>query len=290
MERSAVIIAIDLTEYAEPAIALGHAYAETMGASVTVLNVLPDALRHPPVPSRNENELAIDLKTRAKELVRAQVSRTIQSSAYDDSVRIEFGDPEDEIVRVAEELSAKLVVVGAKPRVGSDRVLGHIAERVVRYAHTSVLVARSRHTRRALVATDFTEGSLPAMRFGGLLAEKANVATTLLHVMQPPGNHTLASIAMALGSPWMPVPRGAMDHLKEFGRTTLEGFAKQYHFASFEQVEGDPTECILACAGSLDADLIVLGSHGRTGLRRLVLGSTAENVIRMSNRSVLVTR
>jgi nucleotide-binding universal stress UspA family protein len=60
--------------------------------------------------------------------------------------------------------------------------------------------------------------------------------------------------------------------------------------ATGESPEGDPATQIIAAAGSWDADLIVLGTHGRTGLRRLVLGSVARNVIHHAHASVLVAR
>jgi nucleotide-binding universal stress UspA family protein len=57
-----------------------------------------------------------------------------------------------------------------------------------------------------------------------------------------------------------------------------------------EQVEGTPAEVIVARAEALGVEMILMGSRGRTGLARLVLGSTAEKVIRTSTMSVLVAR
>ncbi|AKU98807.1 Universal stress protein family [Labilithrix luteola] len=296
MATSPILIATDLTEFSEPALVRGHMHAAALGVPFVVVHVIPDVLRHYPLlPSRGENDakLALDLTKKAADLVSEQVSRVLHVPASDYRVNIEVGAPEDEIVRVAEESDATLVVVGGKPREGSERYLGHVAERVVRYSPTSVLVARpGTASRRVLVATDFGEGSLPAVKFGGVLVEKAKLEVTLLHAMQLPGNHPFMAVASALGSPWMPPPQGAIEKLEELGLATLEGLAKQYHFSHFEQVEvkRDPAETILERADAIDAEAIVMGSQGRTGLRRLVLGSTAEKVIRLSRRSVLVTR
>ena len=54
--------------------------------------------------------------------------------------------------------------------------------------------------------------------------------------------------------------------------------------------EGDPAEVIVAFAAAHDADLIVLGTHGRTGLRRLLMGSVARNVVIHAPCSVLLAR
>src|SRR3954469_3173673 len=148
--RSPVLIATDLTPHAEPAIVRGQAHAEALGAPFIVVHVVPDVMHHHPLaPSRAENDaaLSLELTTKAAELVTEQVRRVTGASPDDYRVIIATGDAEDEIVRIAEDERAVLVAVGATPREGKDRELGHIAERVVRYAHATVLVARAgKHT------------------------------------------------------------------------------------------------------------------------------------------------
>lgn len=292
--RTPVVIATDLTEHSVPALVRGRAHADATGAPWIVIHVIPDVVRHHPlVPTPGENDavLAVELEKKAADLVTEQVGSVLRASADEYRVIIEIGDAEDEIVRVAEEQNASLITVGSRPRDGTERALGHVAERVVRYAHTSVMIARSGpHTSKILVATDFTESSLPALRFAAMLVEKVNVEATLLHVLQLPKITPLVPLLSALGSPWMPPPRQVIEQLEELGRETLEGLAKQYRFAHTEQLEGDPGDLIVKRADATNAEMIIMASHGRTGLRRLVLGSTAEHVVRTSTRSVLVTR
>jgi nucleotide-binding universal stress UspA family protein len=294
MSRSPVVIATDLTEHAVPALIRGRAHAEAAGVPFIVIHVIPDVLHHHPLaPSLRENDamLAVDLTKKAADLVTEQVGRVLRVPADDYRVVIEIGDAEDAIVRLAEEQHASLVAVGAKPRHGVERVLGHVAERVVRYAHTSVLIARpGAQNRKILIATDLTETALPALRIGAMLVEKVGVDATLLHVVQRSRSSSLVPVLSVLGSPWMPPPQPVFEQLEALGRKTLEGLARQYGFAHTEQVDGDPGQAIAERADAIDAEMIVMASHGRTGLRRLVLGSTAEKVIRMSTRSVLVTR
>lgn len=294
--RSRVLIATDLTEHAEPALLRGRKLAEALSAPFVVMHVVPDVLRHHPlVPGRGPSDavLTVDLERRAADLVTEQVGRALRVSADDYLVRIEVGDAEDEIFRVAEEENALLTAVGAKPRHGTERILGHVAERVVRYAHGSVLVARpGRHTNRVLVATDFAEGARAALGFARLLVEKTNAEATLVHVMQPLSGASppLVALGSALGSPWAPPPKDVLDRLGALGLTMLESLAKEYGLQHFEQLEGDPKHVLVRRAEELEADTIVMGSHGRTGLSRLVLGSVAEFVVRSSALSVLVAR
>jgi nucleotide-binding universal stress UspA family protein len=291
---SPVLIATDLTEHAEPALLRGRAYARAVGAPLIVIHAIPDVFHHHPLmatPSENDAALALELEKKAADLVVEQVGRVLDVSPEEYRVEIEVGDAEDAIVRVAEEEHASLIVVGAKPRRGTERILGHVAERVVRYAHTTALVARAGPTtRKLIVATDFTEGSLPALRFAALLVEKLGFEATVLHVMELPKGTPLTPVFAALGSPWMPPPKATIERLEELGRTILQGLAEQYHFAHTEQVDGDPRKVIIARAEETDAEMIVMGSHNPAGLRRLVLGSVAEAVIRTSMLSVAVAR
>jgi nucleotide-binding universal stress UspA family protein len=59
---------------------------------------------------------------------------------------------------------------------------------------------------------------------------------------------------------------------------------------AFHEVSGDPAVEIVKQAAAVEADLIVLGTHGRTGIKRLLLGSVAENVVRTASCPVLVVR
>jgi nucleotide-binding universal stress UspA family protein len=290
---SVVLIATDLTEHSEPALLRGRAHAEAVGAEWVVCHVIPDVLRHHPLapnPAENDVALASDLEKKAAEAVTDQVGRVLRVSPDDYKAVIEIGTAEDAIVRAAEEAGASLIVIGGRPRQGIERTLGHIAERVVRYSHTSVLVARPGiPTGKAIVATDFTEGSLAAVRFGAMLVKKANVDATLLHALQLPGTGWASALA-ALGSPWTPPPKATVDELATLGRDLLAGLAKEHGYVRAEQVEGVPAEVLVARANGINAEMIIMGSRGRTGLARLVLGSTAEKVIRSSGTSVLVVR
>ena len=290
-----VVIATDLSPGSEPALVRGRAHAEAIGAPWVVVHVVHDVSRHSPLlrfsSMNNDVALVANLTKKAAELVSEQVGRVLSAPADSDQVRIEVGDAADEVVRVAEDMHARIVVVGAKVREGTEVLIGKVAERVVRYAHASVLVARPGHsTGKALVATDFTESSQPAVRFAGTLTKNLNVDVTLLHVMQIPKASPFTPVFSALGSPWVPPSKEAITELEELGTQMLSNQAKELGFKHIEQVEGTPAEVITERAEALDVEMIVVGSHSRTGLRRFVLGSTAEAIVRLSNRSVLVVR
>ncbi len=287
-----ILVATDLTPASEPALGRALAQARLNGAQLLVVHVIPDVLRnHPllPTPGGSEGVAASDLTKRAAELATEQVRTVLNLSPDLFTVQIETGDAEDEIVRAAEAHDVSLIVVGAKVREGIDKYLGHVAERVVRYAKAPVLIARPQTKgKHVLVATDFAEEATRAIEIGGRMA-KGGYDVTLLHVVELP-SVALAAASGPLGGVWAPPSAQAIAELANLGKTTLDGLVKQYGFTSGEQADGNASDKILARAEALDADLVILGSRGRTGLTRLLLGSVAEAVVRHSHCSVLVVR
>lgn len=288
-----VVVATDLTDASRPALQRARGHARATGAPLVVCHVIVDVFRHHPlIPNPAENELLIESNVigRVADLVTEQAVEVLGLSPDELRVVVESGTPEEEIVRIAENEGASLIVVGAKVRGRTERVLGHVAERVVRCAHTSVLVARGTEaTRKIVVATDFSAGSLAALRLGRQLSLSTSAEVALIHVVRPPSS-ALPSALMPLGDTWTPPAKAALEQLEELGRSTLASLATEYGFGSFEQLQGDPADVIVDRAEALGADLVITGSRGRTGLRRLLLGSVAEKVIRTSRLSVLVAR
>jgi nucleotide-binding universal stress UspA family protein len=140
--------------------------------------------------------------------------------------------------------------------------------------------------RRILVPTDFTETSDHALDWALGIAAKVGAAVTLLH------SYELPIIGFPDGT-ILPTPDIA-SHIADASRSALDATVKRLAgrgvaIASVLR-EGVAYEEINAVAESIDADLIVIGTHGRKGLARALLGSVAENVIRTASRPVVTIR
>jgi len=133
--------------------------------------------------------------------------------------------------------------------------------------------------KKILCPMDFDKNSLPALRLASELAEEGKAKLCLLHV-----------VAMAF-APEVALPFGKIEAA---ARTKLERLARQRvgGKASYEVnvMVGDPAIEILQAAKRWHPDLIVMATHGRTGLRHLVLGSVAERVVRAAPCPVLTVR
>ena len=141
--------------------------------------------------------------------------------------------------------------------------------------------------KRILVPTDFSEDSQKALRYAIRFAEQFAASVTLVHVFEPityPAD--MGYVPVAMQTHW--------DLLRASATERLEGFAKQELKPS---VLGDTViRCgsafneIVMVAKELNIDLIIISTHGYSGLKHLVMGSTAERVVRHAPCPVLVVR
>jgi nucleotide-binding universal stress UspA family protein len=126
--------------------------------------------------------------------------------------------------------------------------------------------------------TDFSENSEYAFRVACGLARDYKARLLLLHVMAPP------MVIYAGG----PVPAETWPSIDEVQEKLHELQGQAHHVRVETQVmEGDPVDMILRAAEETECDVIVMGTHGRTGLGRLLMGSVAEAVIRKAPCPVL---
>lgn len=135
---------------------------------------------------------------------------------------------------------------------------------------------------KILIAVDNSEHSLIAAEKGMELAQKLKATVSLLFVIDR--TRIIHSSDTAIFA------EEAIAQLRSEAETTLDQLTAM--FGSNDLIrftpEGTPTEEIIKTAEAWDADLIVMGTHGRTGLLHLLLGSIAEHVLRHSKIPVLV--
>jgi nucleotide-binding universal stress UspA family protein len=134
-----------------------------------------------------------------------------------------------------------------------------------------------------LYPTDFSKEAGYAFDVACALARDGRARLVVLHVERPP----LTTLGGTAGVPPLPTEYDRQLLLEELHRLqpTEPGIAIEYRLE-----HGEPAPVILAVAEQIGADLIVIGTHGRTGLRRLLMGSVAEHVIRKAPCPVLTVK
>jgi nucleotide-binding universal stress UspA family protein len=199
------------------------------------------------------------------------------------------------IVEEGARFDADLLVLGSRGRgpLGS-LALGSVSAEVVDHAGRPVLIARSEGQFRRIVLGD--DGSAAAVRARSVLAEwdvfaAAQISVTCVaHVTAPLHSAiapTMVRAALADHRRSLADARQARDGVCAAALATLEAAGRR---VDASPREGDPADEILAVARDAEADLIVVGSRGQTGLARLLLGSVARNVLYEARCSVLVVR
>lgn len=192
--------------------------------------------------------------------------------------------PADSIVEYADEVGAGLVVVGTHGRTGLRRLLlGSVAEAVLRTSPCDVLVVpldasapwSDRPTRRVLCAVDLLAGSeAVADRAAATARHLGADAPTLLYVDDESAPALLREVAAGPLSVW--------------GSGEVRDALAEAH-GPLETVSGTAAGAIAQSARTHDADLVVVGSHQRSGAAR-ALGSVAVHVLRDVRRPVWVVR
>jgi nucleotide-binding universal stress UspA family protein len=138
--------------------------------------------------------------------------------------------------------------------------------------------------RRILVPVDFSASSHEAMRFAGELAKRFGAHITLIHVYQVPG-YALPEGFLVAGPQTVITMTAEIEHALTEARTELA--ASGVGEVDALLVQGAAHVEILHVAKKGRFDLIVMGTHGRTGLSRALIGSVAEKVVRKSSCPVL---
>lgn len=233
------------------------------------------------------------------ELIEREAERGLTVAAHDAarlgarrvSTRLLAGTAWDQIVSmVVDDPAFDLIVVGTHGRTGIARVLlGSVAEKVVRHAPCSVLAARPRGEvrsfRHVLCPIDFSAGSRPAVELAGEVTAPGGTGITLLHAIELP---VVSSDEMIPADLFADVDRSARQLLEQWAADLR---AKAAVPIATRIETGSPGARVLAVLDEDPAfDLVVVGSHGRTGLRRVLLGSVAEKLVRHAPCPVLVAR
>jgi nucleotide-binding universal stress UspA family protein len=140
--------------------------------------------------------------------------------------------------------------------------------------------------RRIVCPTDFSPTAEAAMRYAASIAQAYGAELVLLHVL-PQVHYPLRGLGMASAFPHLQeeLHTRAKERLQA-ALATVSGVTK----IDTELRDGEAYDGVLACAKERHADLIVLGTHGYTGLRHALLGSTAERVVRLAECPVLTVR
>ncbi len=141
--------------------------------------------------------------------------------------------------------------------------------------------------KRILCPIDFSDASRAALQVAGEIARRYGAKVALFHAYPVPG-YTFPDGSFVASSKMLEELSGqANQHMAEW-KTLAEGMGIAH--VEVATAVGEPAHEILAFAKAQGADLVVIGTHGRTGLQHALMGSVAERVVRRSTCPVLTVR
>lgn len=202
--------------------------------------------------------------------------------------------PGPTIVDYAADEDVDLVVMGTHGRRGlKHMMLGSVAEEVVRSAGCPVLTVRASDSpgavdwKRFLIPLDFSDHSDLALVTAHHLADHFGAELQLLHVIEPLQSMGISNYGHKICRNWEVSQKEAAEELMQKACDALPDLAVGH---AFKTVSGRPADAIPTVAEEDGADLIVIPSLGRTGLKQLLLGSVAERVVRQAHCPVLTLK
>jgi nucleotide-binding universal stress UspA family protein len=288
-----ILVPTDGSAGAETAAEHAFSLAAAFDAEVTVLSVVDAGPVGDAVADRREA-----LEQAAQESVEA-----VARNADDElpvRTAVKRGRPYETIREYIDHAGIDLVTMGTHGRTGLDRLLlGSVAERVVRTSPVPVLTARADDGdaegavagvdstyESVLVPTDGSEAATAAVEHALAVAERYDATVHVLSVVDMEALAGASSVGMS-------VPDVAQD-LEAEHEAAAETIADRCERRGIEveiRVEqGTPHRAIDRYVDERGIDLVTMGTHGRTGLDRLLLGSVTDRVIRTSSVPVLTVR
>jgi nucleotide-binding universal stress UspA family protein len=209
------------------------------------------------------------------------------------------GSPADAIVQYAEEHGIDLIVMSSHGRTGSSRwVYGSVAEKVMHHAPCATAIIRAHvsvgifQNKKILVPLDGSELAERALRPALALAEAVQSDVLLLRMVA--GREPLPETMTPAGDR----VEAALNAADTEERAEAEAYLQRTHarhdngrlFFDVQATAGDVADAIVSYADAHHVDLIVISSHGRSGIGRWLHGSVAEKVLRGANCATLIVR
>jgi nucleotide-binding universal stress UspA family protein len=285
-----ILLATDFSRGASRAKDYALFLAHTCGAELRMLHVsqpyptlAADAIAEPYLLDPVRKEVTRFLDELAAELSQGGVQATATHAV---------GNPSEQIIQAAQEDGSELIVVGTQGRTGLEHVLlGSTAERVVKGAPCPVLTVRSTLApgpvaiERILLPLDFSDCSLDALEFGIQVARHFDASVTLLHVLEWAWLRLHFTITeLAEGESARKDTESCLARYADLIR------AQGLTVDTVIRGGGGATDFVIETAARQGTDLIVMGTHGRRGIQRALLGSVAEGILRQAPCPVITVK
>lgn len=276
-----ILVATDFSARSDRALRRATLLAKEFKAAVSLIHVVDD----------DRPKRIVDVERESTSALLHEQARSVREiDGVDCSADVVLGTPSSEIIKAVGASLADVLVIGPhRHHAFLDVFVGTTAERTIRSSRHPLLVASgvpAGFYRHVLVAVDLSDCSGDALSIVAALGLDKHAAVSVVYVFSAPAKS------------YMVAASASNEEIKDYlaseekrAAGELAEFMRVLEFPPVRQVlkfnESSVAHVICATAREVSADLIVVGTRGRTGLAKFLLGSVAEEVLHISDRDVL---
>jgi nucleotide-binding universal stress UspA family protein len=263
-----MLVAIDFSKSSENVLKNSIKFAKTFKSEITLIHILPDYIDDEKVSVLVKNASSARLK---------ELSDKINEEGVDvGNPILEYGNYCDKIVNASDKLNANLIIVGTGEKLKKDAFqLGTTAEKIIKKSSKPVLVVKNDQDsdiQNIICPVDFSEESNRALNSAITLSRMFNAKLLILSV------YTFFQHTYRLDQKIINEQR-KLEQEKE-----LTKFLKEFNLVDINVVKkivgGEPAEEILKAIKKNNSDLLIMGTTGKSGISKILMGSVTEKVIR----------
>jgi nucleotide-binding universal stress UspA family protein len=293
-----VLLATDGSTPAETALELARSITWPAGSTIRIVSVIEpvEAI----LSAAWTPALAADIEQQAEELLASaevvleHAARQLAGSGVTVEREMFRGRAGSCIVEDATRFGADLIIIGSRGHgsIGS-MLLGSVSAEVADHAPCPVLVARAPRMTRLVLGADGSEYALAAeewLKHWPIFEKVAIEVASVAHVGAPWTSGLALSAYSGSAAEYAAADSQIIADLQHAADAAAERLRSAGLRAKARVAEGDAAKELIRIAADDAADVIVIGTHGRTGLARLVMGSVARNVMLHAHCSVLIVR
>lgn len=301
-----MLVLLDGSHLAEVVFPYAQELAGRLDMDVVLLHVFgPPGRDFAPMYQAYLEATAEKIKLQARQLQSNFTANVIKPVEV--SCELIMGYHADEILRYADENSIDLILLASHGRSGVKQwTLGGVADKILRASKVPVLLVKAgienavpydRWTSRTLLvplsSSSVSAAIIPHAK--ELAKQKGGTSVVVLQVIEPPTVPTYYSPEMtSVPLNWGQFVEQEVAHSKEVAEKYLAGVVKEFTDAGLEAsavvTTGKPADEIIAYAARNPYTMVVMATHGRTGLRRLVYGSVTESVLFVTENPIVFVK
>ncbi len=284
-----IVVGVDFTEGCRAALAQGVRFAGALGATLKVAHFIEPLVVHDLSEALDEPAAAMSEQLVAD--ARAAWGEFKGAAETVGALEVRVAHPVTGMIEFVREVGADLLVLGTRGTSSAELGAGSVATACVRKGRAKTLLVRPGRLGKfgtVVVGVDFSATSREAVAQAAQVSAMDSARLHIVHAFDPPWRrlHYRAPTAEASPDFRKQFSDGLSRRLRAFCREVIG--AAQAGVTEYHLLEGRGHGAVMVrCAHELRADLVVVGTRGRTNLRDLLLGSTAERVLRDSPCGIL---